>query len=138
MKKWMFLAAMVTLLLSACSKKATPIEAINGEWDVTEINGAPVAEGVTPWLGFDTTEQRIYGNLGVNSVIGMMEPNQTPGTIDMSKLASTLMMGAPDQMAVEDTLSKVLAQVKGFELTKEGVLELHDADNKVIVSLVKR
>lgn len=132
------MAGIVTLMLTACGKKTTNVNDLNGEWTVKEINGKNLDRDQNAWLGFDVAQKRVYGNLGANSVVGVLNMGKQHGSIDLSKLGTTMMMGTPEQMKLEDNLSKTLATVKTYELRRDGKLELRNAAGKNVVLLEKR
>lgn len=132
------MAGLVALMVTACEKRRNNVNDLNGEWQVTEINGAPVQRGVKPWLGFNVAEKRVYGNVGANSVTGVLTTGREAGSIDLTRLGGTKAMGTPEQMSVEDLLTRTLATVKTYELRRDGKLELRNAAGKKVVILEKR
>ncbi len=138
MKKLILMACVVTAfaaLCAACLKRGDTIAQLNGEWNISLVDGMKPANKVTPWIGFDIAEKRIYGNLGVNHVIGTIDTEVKPGMIDLSQLGLTRMMGAPEDMAVEDRISKALSKVISYRVTDHGNrVDLYDErGNKVLV-----
>lgn len=132
------MAGLVALMVTACEKKRNNVSDLNGEWQVTEINGAPVQRSVKPWLGFNVAEKRVYGNVGANTVTGVLTTGREAGSIDLTRLGATKMMGTPEQMSVEDLLTRTLATVKTYEMRRDGKLELRNAAGKKVVILEKR
>ncbi|MDE5674547.1 MAG: hypothetical protein K2I44_04270, partial [Muribaculaceae bacterium] len=57
------------IVLSSCStmKKSATLSDIEGEWTIVNINGQPLQvadSGQLPFIGFDTHNGKIYGNIG--------------------------------------------------------------------------
>ncbi len=133
-------AASVAALASCSStKNAANISDLNGEWSIEAINGKTVTPGAgqnDAFIGFNTVTGKIYGNASCNSIIGGFDTNAKPGTIDLSKIGSTMMM-CPD-MDLENALLQALSQVTGFELTKNGDVSLTNAKGKEVVLLRHR
>lgn len=133
-------AAAVTAALASCasSRQAVTLNDLQGEWDIIEIHGTVVvpAEGQTfPFLGFDATG-RVYGNAGCNRITGAIDPKAKPGTIDLSRLGSTMMM-CPD-MTVERNVLAALGEVKQYRSLGDGQMALCGNSKKPIVVLQKR
>ena len=133
-------AAAVTAALASCasSRQAVTLNDLQGEWDIIEIHGTVVvpAEGQAfPFLGFDATG-RVYGNAGCNRITGAIDPKAKPGTIDLSRLGSTMMM-CPD-MTVERNVLTALGEVKQYRSLGNGQMALCGNSKKPIVVLQKR
>lgn len=133
-------AAAVTAALASCasSRQAVTLNDLQGEWDIIEIHGTVVvpAEGQTfPFLGFDATG-RVYGNAGCNRITGAIDPKAKPGTIDLSRLGSTMMM-CPD-MTVERNVLAALGEVKQYRSLGDGQMALCGNSKNPIVVLQKR
>ena len=62
--------------------------ALTGEWAISAIQGAPLLEGSTAFLGFDA-DGRVYGNTSVNQVMGTWSLDG--GAFELSPLGSTRM-----------------------------------------------
>jgi hypothetical protein len=61
----MFVAAAISvLLLSACSQQ--PTSDLEGRWEVQQIAGASLGEGVDVWIEFDADGERVRGFTGCN------------------------------------------------------------------------
>lgn len=90
----------------------------NGEWNIIEVNGSaivPAENQELPFIGFDTATGKVYGNSGCNRMMGSIDLNSKPGTIDMSRLGSTR-MACPD-MTTEQNVLNALGQVKSYKKT---------------------
>lgn len=110
--------ASAALVMFSCrsSKEALSLSSMNGEWNIIEINGSAVVPGQgqqLPFIGFDTTTGKVYGYSGCNRIIGSVDVNAKPGTIDLGALGSTR-MACPD-MTLEQNVLGALAQVKDIK-----------------------
>lgn len=131
--------ATVAALASCSNSKTATIADLNGEWNVTAIDGKTVTvpeNQETPFLGFDTATGQLYGNASCNSLMGNFQTDAAPGVIDLSNCGATRMM-CPD-MSVEDALLGALSKVKGYTVSKSGDVDLTDADGKVVIALAHR
>jgi len=77
--------------MSSCgsTKEAASLSSLNGEWNIIEVNGSaivPAENQELPFIGFDTATGKVYGNSGCNRMMGSIDLNSKPGTIDMSRL----------------------------------------------------
>ncbi len=142
MKKLILTACVATVfaaLCAACVKRGDTIAQLNGEWNITLVDGKKPNSKVTPWIGFDIAEKRIYGNLGVNHVIGTLDTEVKPGMIDLSQLGLTRMMGAPEDMEVENRVSEALGKVISYRVTDHGNrVNLYDERGTRVLELQRR
>lgn len=133
-------AAMVAGLSScASSKNAAVLTDISGEWNVVEIRGAAVvpAPGQRfPFIGFNTETGRVSGHTGCNSLVGTLDLNAEPGTIDMSRIGSTRMIC--EDMTVERNIFAALTQVKKYVKLDEEHIALCGKSTKRPVIVLKR
>ncbi len=129
-------AAFATMLLASCgSSKQASIAELNGEWEITSIEGNAVKAETTPYIGINASNGSVYGNAGCNQITGSINKNQKPGTIDFSQLGSTRMMCA--DMAAERTVMDMLNRAKGYKIDKSTLL-LTDAGGRTIAQLQNR
>lgn len=136
MKKILYLLPAALLLLASCAASKSAYT-INGEWSVTNLNGKSITpNSETPFLGFDTNKGSIYGYTGCNRLTGSVDIKSfANGKPDFSKMGMTRMM-CPDNTYERDFM-EALAKVKSSEV-KDGIMQLKDADGKVIVTLKKK
>lgn len=120
MKKVLLSICMVSAVfaMSSCgsTKEAASLSSLNGEWNIIEVNGSaivPAENQELPFIGFDTATGKVYGNSGCNRMMGSIDLNSKPGTIDMSRLGSTR-MACPD-MTTEQNVLNALGQVKSYK-----------------------
>ena len=110
-----------------------------GEWLITEVDHAAVKTSEKePFIGFVREEGRIYGSAGCNSIMGTWEIDEkNPSAIDLSKLASTMMM-CPD-METERAILDAFSRVKSYQMADGGkALLFLDASGNEIVRMKKR
>ena len=71
---------------------------LDTDWQATELDGRPLPGQVRPSLQFGA-DGRLSGSAGVNRIIGGYQLGD--GVIDFGQLATTLMAGPPEAMAIE-------------------------------------
>lgn len=141
-KVFVSLCVTATLLgLSSCAstKNAATLSSLGGEWNIIEINGTAVvpAPGQEfPFIGFDTTTGKVYGNSGCNRMMGSFDVHAKPGYIDLGALGSTRMM-CPD-MSVEKNVLTALGQVKRYKKLGKENMALCGSSNRPIIVLQKK
>ncbi|MBQ8673534.1 MAG: META domain-containing protein [Bacteroides sp.] len=127
--------------LSSCvsTKDAVSFPDMNGEWNMIEIDGAPVipAPGQEfPFIAFDAKTGQVYGSTGCNRLTGQVDVNAESGRIDLGALGSTRMM-CPD-MTVEQQVLTALAEVKSYRKLSDGHMALFGSSKRPLVVLQKR
>lgn len=101
MKKVIFKMTAVcasALILASCggSKNMLTLSSLNGEWNITEVDGQKITDKKMPFIGFDVAQKRIYGNSGCNRMMGTFEADSlTPGALSFGPIGSTR-MACPD------------------------------------------
>ena len=85
----------MALALASCGagKQAT-IADLGGEWVITSADGNTLNAETTPFIGINAADGTVYGSTGCNNLVGTLDKNQKPGTVDFSQLGSTRMMCA--------------------------------------------
>lgn len=139
MKKNLICAAvggfLLTLASCATPKMLTATE-LNGEWNVVSFKGeAPNAEE-PPFIGFEVSENRVYGNAGCNNMFGGLTFNSQKGSIAFGNMASTRRACANDNF--EGPFLQSLDQIKSVKSLGKKKIGLCDGDGKLIVTLEKR
>ena len=114
------------------------ISSLNGEWRIVEIAGKAVGKTESePFIGFDISESRIYGNAGCNNINGGFEQiKDQPFSLLPGQVVST-MMACPD-LTTEDAVLAALNQVKSFRFLGKEKAELLGASGKPLLSLVRK
>ena len=147
MKKVLLSICMVSAVfaMSSCgsTKEAASLSSLNGEWNIIEVNGSaivPAENQELPFIGFDTATGKVYGNSGCNRMMGSIDLNSKPGTIDMSRLGSTR-MACPD-MSGERELLQALDKVVRFDAEGEvkpvNKIALYGTDNTKLMVIEKK
>ena len=79
MKKSVFIVSAALVAASCGSPKvATDVAALDGEWNIVEVEGKKINKGDcenVPFLGFDTKKSNLYGNTGCNTLTGALKVN---------------------------------------------------------------
>ena len=112
-----------TLALVACSDGSQNPEMLKG------ANFVSAQPGVDITLSFDPAEMRVYGRV-VNLYNGGYSADDD--TIKFDGFASTMMMGDPEAMSVEQEYFQFMPTVETYEYS-DGKLTLVGADGKEIV-----
>ena len=143
MKKVLFSICMAgaAFAMSSCgsTKETASLSSLNGEWNIIEVNGSaivPAENQELPFIGFDTATGKVYGNSGCNRMMGSIDLNSKPGTIDMSRLGSTR-MACPD-MTTEQNVLNALGQVKSYKKLGKQNMALCNASSRPVVVLQKK
>lgn len=139
MKKVIFKMTAVcasALILASCggSKNMLTLSSLNGEWNITEVDGQKITDKKMPFIGFDVAQKRIYGNSGCNRMMGTFEADSlTPGALSFGPIGSTR-MACPD-MQTEQMVLNALNKVKSYETVSDQpeIIALCSEDGKKIV-----
>ena len=86
-----------------------------GKFRTTAANGTPI------YIEFDNTENRFYGRV-VNRYIGAYTTDGNSLNMNISQIASTMMMGLPDAMEAETEYFKFLPTVKQFTISGNSLI----------------
>lgn len=130
------------LVATSCGsgKQALSLSSLNGEWNITEVDGRKLAAEEPPFIGFDVDQKRIYGNSGCNRMMGTFEADSLkPGVLSFGQIGSTRMM-CPD-METETAVLGALEKVKKYETLSAGqpeVIALSTEDGQQLLKLEKR
>ena len=125
MKHWAVLVAGI-LFLSACAsggdKAGRPANPLEGsEWQLTGIDGEPLAEGVNASLQFASATS-VNGNSGCNSFVGAVSVGER--RIVFGQLASTRMACRDDAMTLEQRVLDILAEAAAYRIDQGNLLLL--------------
>lgn len=138
-KVFVFLCAIcATLAFSSCrsAKEVITLGALNGEWSIVEINGSAVVPGTGqnfPYIGFDSSTGKIYGNSGCNRMMGSFDRSSKPGELDLGSIAGTRMMCS--DMTLEQNVLNALKNVKGYKKVGTDKMALTNSGNRPVVVL---
>lgn len=125
---------MVAFVIVGCvEKKRTDV--LGGEWNVVSVGELAVPDSVGAFLGFEVSEQLVYGFTGCNQLTGSLLPEVDASTPLFAALGGTLMMCA--DMTVEKALLAELPRVVDFAIDGD-ILYLLDDSGAAVVALAKR
>ncbi len=138
MKKLLSAALLVSgfSLLAACSSTATtaskaePVVLEGTSWMMQVPESADCA--VTPMLEFGPNNT-VTGDLGCNRASGSFAFDGT--NILFDKVATTRKMCAPNYMALEDQMLKMMSQARTVAKT-EGGLTFYDSEGRELMTMV--
>ena len=111
---------------------------LEGKWIISEAAGEAIPDGMEkqPFIEFNIAEKRLHGNAGCNLTNGAFQvDDENPSAISFPQVIST-MMACPD-MEVEGRVLKALNSVQSFGKLAGGGIGLYDADNNLVMVLVK-
>lgn len=134
-------AVCAVFAFSSCrsAKETVTLGALNGEWNIVEINGSAVVPGFGkdfPYIGFDTSSGKIFGNSGCNRMMGSFDRSSKDGEIDLGTMAGTRMM-CPD-MTMEQNVLNALKNVKGYKKVGANKMALTNSNKRPVVVLEPR
>lgn len=130
-------AGLCVMLFSCSTTKKMGATAMNGEWNVVNIKGEAITpSSETPFIGFDMSDNRIYGFTGCNRMTGTLSPEEVKnGTIDFGRIACTR-MACPDSK-YENMFLGVLGEIKKIKNDGKNIRLCDDSGN-TIITLEKR
>lgn len=135
MMKNVFFAVMAgAILMSSC--KTVKTSALEGEWNVTAVNGKAVQAEQLPYVGFAAEDNRVYGNAGCNFISGTYRVKGKTSKIQLGHMAST-MMACPN-MELEQSVLEALNGVERIDVTDADHLLLQDGGKNTLLQLEKR
>lgn len=124
------------LMFTSCRTQKNASSTIIGDWNIVSVNGAKVdtsANDRNPFIHFEGSSGRIYGNTGCNNLMGNCVFDHKKGTVSFSQLGST-MMSCPD-MDTEMSILKALEKSVYYNADQKGIIKLMAADGTVILTL---
>ncbi|WP_455666584.1 META domain-containing protein [Phocaeicola sp.] len=135
------MAVFAGALMVSCGsgKNMLSVSALDGEWNITEVDGQKVSTDRMPFIGFDVAQKRIYGNSGCNRMMGSFEADSLkPGALKFGQIGSTRMM-CPD-MKTEQMVLGALDKVTSFQTVSDQpeVIALCNQDGKPLMTLEKK
>lgn len=137
-RKIFFIAITGVALLTSCqaTHHATSSLMIDGEWNITEVNGSAVKVHPGPYIGFNTQENRVYGNSGCNKISGSFDFKSKKGKIELGQMLST-MMACPD-MELEQSVLQALNSVERIKSLDKEHLALCDKNKRPLLKMERR
>lgn len=133
-RKSIFVVMTAAVLMSSCKTVSTPV--LDGEWNVTSVEGKAVEASQLPYVGFAAEKSLVYGNAGCNLITGTYRVDGKNGKIELGHVAST-MMACPN-MELEQSVLKALNGVARIKATDADHLVLQDAGKNTLLQLEKR
>lgn len=129
-------AAFMGIIMTGCksSKNALDAVALNGDWNITTVNGEVANGEKQPFLSLNIQDKHIYGCAGCNRINGEIEVKEN-GKISFGQIGATRML-CPN-MGTERAILLALEEVKGYEGTEQEIT-LTNEDGKALITLVKR
>lgn len=126
------------ILLTSCkaTRHAASSSEIEGEWNITDVNGLAVKAHPCPYVGFNTQENRVYGNFGCNKISGSFDIKGKKGQIELGQVLST-MMACPN-MELEQTILQTLNSVERIQSLDKEHLALFDKNKKPLLQMERR
>lgn len=112
---------------------------LDGKWMIREAVGEAIPDGMEkqPFVEFKVSEKRLHGNAGCNVINGsFLTDSKNETAISFPQVIST-MMACPD-MEVEGRVLKALNMVQSFGKLAGGGIGLYDADNNLVLTLIKK
>ena len=112
---------------------------LNGKWMISEAGGETIPSGMEkqPFIEFNIAEKTLHGTAGCNVINGSFNVDDAnPVAISFPQVIST-MMACPD-MEVESRVLKALNSVQSFGKLAGGGMGFYDADNNLVMVLVKK
>jgi len=97
---------------------------VGGKFKTTAANGTPI------YIEFDGMENRFYGRV-VNRYIGAYTTDGNSLDMNISQIASTMMMGLPDAMETEAEYFKFLPTVKQFTISGNSLIFISGSGEKM-------
>lgn len=137
--KIMAVCAGALIVSCGSGKNMLSVSSLNGEWNITEVDGQQISTDRMPFIGFDVAQKRVYGNSGCNRMMGSFEADSLkPGALKFGQIGSTRMM-CPD-MKIEQMVLGVLDKVASFQTVsdKPEVIALCNKDGQSLMTLEKK
>ncbi len=124
-------SVLAPLILIACTPETVaPPPALQGTvWVAEEIDRAPVVDNTQVTIQF-MDEGRIAGRGGCNNYFGGYTLDAT--AVEIGQIGATKMACDGPVMQQEDKFFTLLAQIKGYAISGDGVLNLRADDGRTI------
>lgn len=133
-RKINFIAMAGAILLASCHTTSSSM--IEGEWNITDVNDSVVKVFPSPYIGFNTQENLVYGNSGCNQIVGSFDLQGKKGQIELGHILSTL-MSCPN-MELEQSILQALDSVERINFLDEEHLVLCDKNKKPLLQMERR
>ena len=113
---------------------------LSGDWAIETVLGKKAVGETAPFIKFNPTENRIYGNNGCNVINAQYDINAKAKSITFSNLMSTMMMCAQTDIT-DAEIGKALESTKSYSLDvtePDQTLTFYNADGSVVMTLMHR
>lgn len=111
---------------------------VKGDWAIERVNGKPAVGENAPFLKFEPSQNRVYGNNGCNTLNGEFKYSVSGHTISFSKLITTLM--ACSKAGITDTeINIALNKVRTYKLEEKNhqyFMYLYDDAGTCVMTLM--
>jgi heat shock protein HslJ len=136
MKKSSLAALLLSGLLSACAS-ITAMPQIDGEWQLTTINGMDVRGDIKgdKIVIFDSGKKQYKANVGCNNLFGSLDIDGTK--MVMGPAASTRMACAENAMLLDQKTITSFTQTQSYKI-EYNELRLLDANGKTLTRWLRR
>ncbi len=92
---------------------------IKGDWTIEEVGGQQAVGEKTPFLRFEPTEKRVYGNNGCNIINASYSYNPQDSTMSFDNLVSTMMACGMDGIT-DMQVNQALADTRRYDWSLDG------------------
>lgn len=111
---------------------------VKGDWAIEKVYGKNAVGEKAPFLKFEPSEGRVYGNNGCNMLNGGYKYNAADSTITFTKLATTMMMCAKEGIT-DYEINRALDATRFYTWEIKGddyYLYFLDADRNKVMELM--
>lgn len=111
---------------------------IKGDWAIEKVNGKTAVGETAPFLKFEPSEKRVYGNNGCNVINASYQYNPADSTLTFSNLVSTMMAcGMTGITDIEINAALDAARYYTWSLNGDDYLiTLLDADRQPVIEMM--
>lgn len=130
--------ALAAMLATGCksSQNIPQISALEGDWNITSVQGKAATAEKDVYIGFDLQKNRMYGCAGCNRIMGTVNADTTKaGQLSFGAVGSTRMLC--NDMTTEKAVLEALNNVSGYKGTEQA-LDLTDSKGNTLLTLTRR
>lgn len=111
---------------------------VKGDWAIEKVNGKTAVGETAPFLKFEPSEKRVYGNNGCNVINASYQYNPADSTLSFSNLVSTMMAcGMTGITDIEINAALDAARYYTWSLNGDDYLiTLLDADHQPVIEMM--
>ncbi len=113
---------------------------LSGDWAIETVLGKKAVGETAPFIKFNPSENRIYGNNGCNVINAQYEINSKSKTISFGNLISTMMLCAQTDIT-DAEIGEALGSTKSYSLEisdPDQILTFYNAEGKKVMTLMHR